>query len=444
VKYIFVRSFNQVLFCLLQLGLCFALAGMSSAQNHFYVNSATGSDANDGSQSRPWKTIQHADSALTLGTGGTVVHVAPGTYSGPITTSKSGTPSARIVWLSDTKWGAKITTMKWAVKASYVDINGFDGTAPGDWGSAIEVYAGDSVHVLNNYLHDFATNSCEPYGVIMNGQKGASRDDWFIGNVIRHVGNYMGSINRKYCSSLHAMYLDGTRVVVQNNLVSGVTGWALQRITLPGQGGPDVISNNVFFNNGGGIVISENNGVQGPPWDYATVSNNIIINNGVGIPAGASYGPFGINYWHVTGRHNLVTNNMIYGNLPGDLAHHGAPCSGNTPITGTDGNGNAGGCPNANSKTDASTKITFVNFQNDTNVTPASHFSPDNYQIKAGSNAIQNGTASCASAPGLAPCIAPIDLVGIRRLGSSLDIGAYEQGSSANITAPSGLTATVE
>jgi hypothetical protein len=53
-----------------------------AATNEYWV-SPTGSDSNSGTQTNPWKTIQHADASLTLGTNGTVVHVLPGTYSGP-------------------------------------------------------------------------------------------------------------------------------------------------------------------------------------------------------------------------------------------------------------------------------------------------------------------------------------------------------------------------
>ncbi len=153
---------------------------------------------------------------------------------------------------------------------------------------------------------------------------------------------------------MHAMYIDANRITIENNVVSGIVGWAVQRVTLPSNAGPDVISNNTFFDNGGGIVIDENNGVQGPPWDYSTISNNIIVNSS------GSGGQFGIDYFHATGMHNLVTNNMIYSNLPADLGHHGGICTADTPpdgnglpMTGTDGNGNAGGCPSSDNKTDA-------------------------------------------------------------------------------------------
>src|SRR5690349_16754368 len=63
----------------------------------YYVSPA-GSDEDDGSQQRPWQTIQHATAVAKAGA---TVHVAAGNYSGPITTETNGTASARIRFVSD-------------------------------------------------------------------------------------------------------------------------------------------------------------------------------------------------------------------------------------------------------------------------------------------------------------------------------------------------------
>ena len=62
------------------------------ANRQYYV-AVTGSDSNDGSSARPWKTIQHAaDLALP----GWTIHILAGTYSisTTVTTSNSGTPGS--------------------------------------------------------------------------------------------------------------------------------------------------------------------------------------------------------------------------------------------------------------------------------------------------------------------------------------------------------------
>ena len=445
MKFISSKVDNPALLPLLLLGVCLVLNGTSLAQNQYYVNSAAGSDSNDGSQTRPWRTIQHADSALLLGQGGTIVHVAPGTYSGPITTNKAGTASGRLVWLSDTKWGAKVTNANWQINGNYVDLNGFDLTSPGSGGYGVFVGLQTSfVHILNNNMHDFTTGDCGSYGVITDGRANPpgpnpGGDNWIIGNVVRHAGNYNFGVYN--CVTLHGIYSTGPRDIIQNNIISGITGWAIKRNAYAGAG---VISNNTIFNNGGGISPTElsDDGFLAI-WDYNTVSNNIIVNNGVDAPNG---GRFGIDFYHVTGTHNVVTNNLIYGNKPSDYGHHDVACSGGTPISGSDADGTAGGCPSSSPKSDAGPAVTFTNFQSDTNSTPASNYSVDNYQIKAGSNAIQNGTTNCASSPGLSPCVPTLDIVGVIRLsGSTLDIGAYEQGTVAGVPlAPTGLTASVQ
>jgi hypothetical protein len=386
VKLIPAKLVNQtLLFALLGVGL--TLTGTSMAENQYYV-SAAGSDSSDGSQARPWKTIQHADVALTLGSGGTTVHVAAGTYSGP-STNRSGTSSARIVFISDTKWGAKIANSSWQAGGDYVDINGFEMTNPGSGGYAVNIASAKSVHILNNYMHDFNTGGCGSYGVI-NETNNPIADSVISGNVIRHAGNYgAGAVN---CVTLHGIYSEGARTIIQNNIISGVTGWGIKRNMAPGACGPGVISHNIVFNNGGGIDLTEHSNAGFVcVWDYNSLNNNIVVSNGVDTPGG---GRFGINFYHVTGTHNLVANNLIYGNKPADYAHHDKACTGGTPISGSDADGTAGGCPSTSPKSDSSLSITFINFQFDGNTAPRSNYDADNYQIKAGSSALHNGTTS--------------------------------------------------
>ncbi|MET0855359.1 MAG: DUF1565 domain-containing protein, partial [Telluria sp.] len=71
---------------------------------HLYV-ATTGSDSNPGTKAQPFKTITRAGA---LAKPSTTVHVAPGTYNGNVLTKVHGTANARIRYVSDTKWGAKI------------------------------------------------------------------------------------------------------------------------------------------------------------------------------------------------------------------------------------------------------------------------------------------------------------------------------------------------
>jgi hypothetical protein len=62
-------------------------AGATTQQSDVYVNDATGNDANDGSNLSPLKTIP---AGLTRVVANGTVHVAAGTYAGPLTLTKSG------------------------------------------------------------------------------------------------------------------------------------------------------------------------------------------------------------------------------------------------------------------------------------------------------------------------------------------------------------------
>jgi hypothetical protein len=451
VKFTSAQVVNQIFLFFFLLAGCFALTGTATAQNNYYVNASTGSDSNDGSQARPWKTIQKADSALSLGSGGTIVHVAPGTYGGNITTSRSGTSSARITFLSDTSYGAKIVNGSWQINGSYSEVNGFDITNPNCDGCYF-VNIGQNgttttgVRLQFNNMHDASTNvptgSCGSRAGGVNTVNGPPKDVLINGNIIRHVGSNTSSGGR---SCMHAIYDEAIGSVITNNIISGSTGAGIKSdMVTSGQCAPRVISNNTIFNNSGGLNLTgaSDAGIQ-CAWDNNTISNNIIVNNGV---AGVfAWG--GINYYHVTGTHNLVTNNVVYGNVPWNYAHHDVACTGGTPISGSDANGTAGGCPSTNPKTDPSISDTFVNFQTDNYTAPASNYNASNYQIRAGSSAIGNGSTSCAPS-GINPCVPDADFIGVARLSSGLDIGAFEQGSGSEVAnapaAPTGLTATVQ
>src|SRR5439155_496489 len=107
-------------------------SGVSSGTSgtDFYVSTAGSNSSGNGSSSSPWATIAYA--STKVGPGSTV-HVAPGTYSGQFNTDASGTSSAYITYVSDTKWGAKIaggSSSTWSNHGAYVTIQGFDVTGP--------------------------------------------------------------------------------------------------------------------------------------------------------------------------------------------------------------------------------------------------------------------------------------------------------------------------
>ena len=79
------------------------LSAPAAALHHLYV-SPEGDDGVSGSSSAPFRTIGRAARAVKPST---TVHVAAGTYRENIKTNTHGTATARIYYVSDTKWGPK-------------------------------------------------------------------------------------------------------------------------------------------------------------------------------------------------------------------------------------------------------------------------------------------------------------------------------------------------
>src|SRR5512146_1154647 len=73
-----------------------AVAPLARSGVDYYV-SPRGHDSNDGSAAHPWATLQRAARAVHQGV---TVHVAPGEYRGPVRTTISGAPPARIRFIS--------------------------------------------------------------------------------------------------------------------------------------------------------------------------------------------------------------------------------------------------------------------------------------------------------------------------------------------------------
>ncbi|MFC6518655.1 DUF1565 domain-containing protein [Undibacterium arcticum] len=263
--------------------------------------STTGSDSNAGTQSAPFKTILKASQVAKPDT---TVHVAAGTYTGGFQTTVSGTSSGRIRFVSDTKWGAKITGSSsnenlWDVRGNYVDVDGFEFDGTGASVVTIGIYLGGSYIVAkNNLVHDIATTiACSSHGAA-----GIETDNYFGGvhndarnNIVHHVGS-------NGCGYYQGIYLS-TSGIADNNLVyaisnTGITSWHnATNLT---------ITNNTVFGNGQGITVGGGgyyNGFSGPN-DYSTVANNIVYDN-----SGT-----GIDEEGTTGTHNVYVNNLSYGN----------------------------------------------------------------------------------------------------------------------------------
>jgi hypothetical protein len=351
-----------------------AAAPMASAVAKDLYVSTSGSDSNPGTQTAPLKTIARADA---LASAGTTIHVAAGTYrvSAPaldnagIKTSKSGTATARIKFVSDVKWGAKIivsgTGITWDSRGSYVDIDGFDISGSGRHGI---LAAGANLTMTNNFIHDLTiSGGC-------NGSGGAAIDTYGpVGGVVidRNVVRNIGASMIGKCNTVQGIYIANANNIVTNNLVSGVAMAGIQQ--WHGATASTIVNNTVFHSKDGILLGQGDAGTTtGSANNY--VANNVVYDN-------TTYGIVELG--------KMAGNNRYVNNL---VAKSGTSMRVAGSVSGT-----------------ISSDPLFVAYQAN---------GTGNYHLSSSSPAIDRGTST--SAP-------RVDLESVARpRGAAVDIGAYE------------------
>jgi len=267
--------------------------------------SPSGADTNAGTQAAPLKTIARAGQ---LATPGVTVHVLPGTYAGGFQTQASGTADARIRYVSDVKFGAKIvppasstTAAAWDNRGSYVDIDGFEvngsATQSGTkWLNGIYT-AGSYGTVRNNHVHHIATTvACSGSG------GGIGSDSYYKGVGNNVIANVVHDVGPTACAYFLGIYINTSGSRVDNNLVYGISNAGIR---LWHDAANVIVVNNTVFNTNTGLVVGGDGGyISVAPNDYTRVSNNIFYDNV----------RYGIQETGSTGVNNKYTNNLIYKN----------------------------------------------------------------------------------------------------------------------------------
>lgn len=342
------------------------------ADNTLYV-APTGSNASSCTVGAPC-TLDKADS---LAVPGTTVRVAAGSYS-MTNLHASGTATARIRWVSDTSWGAKMSATGSGplrvvtVNGAYVDFQGFDVTGSGGDGTVGIDVEGSYSRAIGNHVHDLAISSCGSNGgagIDLSANQ-LGHDQQAIGNLVTDIGS--GPRNGT-CRTVHGIYASVPGVVIEDNITARAVG--------------------------DGITS----------WHYATaltIANNTSTQNGgYGILLGGSVSPFN--------RGSYVVNNIATSNYLGGIVD----CCSNSPPQGghylnnlTYGNGGTEGPRFDGTPAEVSGTV---------------HLDPlfvdaaaDDYHLRAGSAGIDSGTANQASSN---------DFEGmLRPQGAGFDRGAYE------------------
>jgi hypothetical protein len=374
--------------------------GCTSGCTNYYV-STTGSDSNSGTQAAPWKTLTHADSALTLGTSGTVVHVAAGTYSSNVSVNRGGSSqSLRLVIQCDagvpdvyTAIGKCKFTNPFMIAANWVDIVGFDiGNNPGA-SVGIDIITnggttGNNDRAIGNYLHDIGQTAVDSVGIVGCPEAGIvlAQTNAVGTQVLRNLVVHYGSTNNTACNHAKGNYLDNG--IIEGNIVidGGVASVQLS------MGCGSIVSNNVFIGGGngnkGGIILEDVTSCLG----HNTFNNNYFSNstNAIFTQNAARCTSAAPNYYG----HNISDSATI-----GTDVKITASCDTIAPNPWTHQVGSS----------------FFVNYQ--------TIGSSGDYHLKSGSLGINAGTTACASGATI-PCVPSTDIVG-NGWNGTIDVGAY-------------------
>ena len=397
------------------------------AQATDYFVSTSGSDANAGTESQPWRTITHAASALSLGASGTTVHVAPGTYGECVFTNRSGTAERRIRYVSDVPLGARIrcdassnpasSSTVWANgtgssarTGDYVDIVGFDisATTPTERCEGISQFGAFGL-IEHNYVHDILgqnATTCHTAGgggIVLrnNGNPPTVAHDTIVNaNIVDNIGRGDDDVIGHVCITLHGIYIASPRQTLTNNIISRACGWGVHMYHDTYE---DVVSNNIVINNyRGGIIVSASDGFTN---DRTSVINNIVAHNGGGEYAIEER-------WGSSGPNNVYRNNLFWENAPT------TGCS--NPPTGVSD------CPyNFTNGARTATGTLFASSDDAVFLRYDGSGAAGDYHPTPGSTAVGAGVDGPCATGGLSPCVPSTDFDGVTR-SATLSVGAFE------------------
>ena len=441
------RNPMRILVCLFSLLLANGVAqGLNLAPfpspawaTTYYVD-PNGNDANDGSPTGPWKTIGHA---ADVAAAGDTVLINPGTYSvsQQISITTSGTASAPI-------------TFKGNGDGVVVDLRSFDGR------NGLEIFFADYINI--DHLTVYASLDPNSRGIRLTHAQGCVISNNTVSganhaNLFCSLSDHVTFLNNEAYGGAIGIYVADSSdyPTIKGNRLHHNTAIGLHMNGDINSGGDGTISyamvdsNIIYSNNATGINLDgvtrstfQNNliyankyrGIAFFQQDGAVPSNdNEAIQNTIITPAGAYYG-VGLNYG---ANRNSFYNNIILteGSVPsfsstGSTEELKITSNDNLfPEQGPVAETGSGGLSLTQWQTLGYDTRSVTGAISQTFQDP----SGGDYQLKAGSPAIDAGTSSHSCTP---------DIIGNPRpSGAAPDLGAYEYGSSAAVIyiAPDGL-----
>jgi hypothetical protein len=405
-----------------------------SNQQNYYINISTGSDANSGlcavagtpaGCSGPWHSFSKADTALAVGSSGTTVHVASGTYASGINLTRGGTSSSvRVVYQCDAGVSDAITAIGkcivtgsaagFAISANNLDVVGFDiGNNSGMnvcfttvTTTTTPSTTANSVHLVGNYCHDLGSAVSNSAGIVgcpeagafnIGNQNGIPSDAQILRNIVVRYGGT--SIPVTGCNTAQGISGHANPFIVQDNLVIHVP---VGGIVLHDACTSD-IANNTVVDASHGVILGDVNGTCAG-FGQNTFANNIFTNMFSG-SSGVIFNVSGTTHC-TTARPNLYSHN-VSDNSAADFSTGPFSCETVTPSSFVH-------------QTATSLMVNPL-----TNAGGANTFTGD-YHLKSGSSAIDAGATTCVTG-GVNPCVPSADFGGTSRPeGVTWDAGAYE------------------
>jgi Right handed beta helix region/Protein of unknown function (DUF1565) len=266
--------------------------------------SQRGSDANPGTQARPWRTIEKA---LEMSKPGRAIFVRAGTYREWPTLTKSGTSSAPII-LRAYPGERPVLSGRLKITGSYFRISGlvFDGRASSESGVLLYISGGDHGEIDHNEFQNASLS-----GIFLGDAENPSDQIQISGNHVHENGSH-DNLD-------HGVYIGYARDgVIANNIIDHNFAHGIKMG--PGAERMLVTQNTIVANGKSGIIVGGS--------EQRLSSENLVVNNVVAFNA-----DWGIRtFWEGSpGRDNVAERNVVWGNgedpfwFPGGgLSEHGS------------------------------------------------------------------------------------------------------------------------
>jgi parallel beta-helix repeat protein len=424
---------------MLRLGCLLALLVSACPAATYYVGT-TGSDNNPGTSASPWATLQHAVDGIAPGD---TILVASGTYAGCRIGIPGGPSSPKTLKAAPgaavlidapgpvNKHNSIIEVENFSLTMTDWVIAGFEVANSPNYG--IDVRVTDRITVQGNHVHNSALTGIftafSNYVIIENNETDHNNEHGIYQSNSSVYPTIRGNNSHDNASAGIHMNGDITEApptgkktglvqyatveanIIWNNGTAGASGINCDGVD------DSLIANNLLYNNhASGISLYAIDGAHGS-------SNNMVYNNTIVM---APNSRFVINIPNDGGGKkppvgNVIENNILY--TPD--AGHGSVLIAKAGVEGFQSDYNV--VVNVFSANDDTSTINLKKWQShgydlhSIIATPAQLFvnpASNNYQLKAGSPAIDKGTALSA---------VPTDILGVARpQGAGYDIGSYE------------------